>query len=450
MALRALDVWMNGELVGVWYASRSGTPLFGYDADWLTSPRARPLSLSLPFVPGNEPHRGQVVADWFDNLLPESTAIRQRLRRRFDTTSTGAFDLLTAIGRDCVGAVQLTPSGKTPPDPRRIEADPITDSQVAALLRGVTEVRSLGMDDHPDEFRISIAGAQEKTALLRLAGRWHVPSGSTPTTHILKLPLGLIGHMRADLRDSVENEWLSMHLLAELGFPVPDTEIGRFSDAVGEEQALVVKRFDREFATASGSGRKWITRLPQEDFCQALGVPAARKYESDGGPGISDGLALLAGGNQPTEDSIVFAKAQLAFWLLAAPDGHAKNFSIFLRRDGYVLTPLYDVISAWPIIGRGANQWAQQKVKLAMAVRGKRPHRELNRIAYRHWLQLASQTGAPDAMEQMAAVVQSAEGAVRRVESTLPRGFPEQVWTAISRGVLSQRERFLAGADAAR
>lgn len=440
---------MNGELVGAWYASRSGTPLFRYDADWLTSPRARPLSLSLPFVPGNEPHRGAVVADWFDNLLPESAAIRLRLRRRFGTASTGAFDLLMAIGRDCVGAAQLTPSGTAPPDPRHIEADAITDSQVAALLRGVTEVRPLGLGDHPDEFRISIAGAQEKTALLRLRGRWHVPRGSTPTTHMLKLPLGLVGHMRADLRDSVENEWLCMHLLGELGLPVPNTEIGVFSDDVGEEKALIVERFDREAATVSGSRRKWITRLPQEDFCQALGIPATRKYEADGGPGIRDGLALIAGGNRPTADSLVFAKAQLAFWLLAAPDGHAKNFSIFLRRDGYVLTPLYDVISAWPIIGRGRNQWAQQEVKLAMAIRGTKPHRALNRIAYRQWLQLASQTGAQHALEQMVRMVESAEGALHRVESTLPEGFPEQVWTTISRGVLSQRERFLAGADTA-
>jgi serine/threonine-protein kinase HipA len=450
MAARALDVWMNGELVGVWYASRSGTPLFQYNADWPTSPRGRPLSLSLPFVPGNEPHRGHVVADWFDNLLPDSAPIRQRIRQRFSAASTGAFDLLTAIGRDCAGAVQLTTSGTTPPEVHRIEADAITDAQVAVLLRGVTEVRPLGMDDHPDEFRISIAGAQEKTALLRLDGHWHIPSGSTPTTHLLKLPLGIIGHMRADLRDSVENEWLCTHLLGELGLQVPTTEIGRFSDRVGEEKVLIVERFDREFATVPGSRRKWITRLPQEDLCQALGFPASQKYEADGGPGIPEGLSLLAGSNQAMEDRMIFAKAQLAFWLLAAPDGHAKNFSIFLRRSGYVLTPLYDVVSAWPIIGRGANQWAQQDVKLAMALRGKSPHRELNRIAYRHWAMLAAQVGAPNALEQLIAMVQGAEDALRRVEPTLPKGFPEQVWTTISRGVLSQRERFLAGVRAER
>jgi serine/threonine-protein kinase HipA len=447
---RALDVWMNGELVGLWYASRSGTPLFRYDAEWLASPRARPLSLSLPFVPSNEPHRGEIVTAWFDNLLPESAAIRRRLRRRFATTSTDAFDLLSAIGRDCAGAVQLTPSGTVPADARRIDADAISDSEVAALLRGVTGAKPFGAHDHPDEFRISIAGAQEKTALLRLRGRWHVPSGSTPTTHILKLPLGLVGHMRADLRDSVENEWLCMHVLGEFGFPVAGTEIGRFSDETGEEKALIVERFDREFTAAAGSRRRWITRLPQEDFCQALGVSAARKYEADGGPGISEGLALLAGSDQPADDRVVFAKAQLAFWLLAAPDGHAKNFSIFLRRTGYVLTPLYDVISAWPIVGRGANQWAPQKVTLAMAVRGKKPHRELSRIAYRHWQQLSLQTGAPGALEQLTAMVEGADDALRRVERVLPKGFPEHVWATISRGVLAQRERFLAGAAGAR
>jgi serine/threonine-protein kinase HipA len=303
------------------------------------------------------------------------------------------------------------------------------------------------MDDHPDGFRLSIAGAQEKTALLRHSGRWCIPSGPTPTTHIFKLPLGLVGHMRVDMRHSVENEWLCMHLLRELGLPVPDTEIGRFADHVGEEKALIVERFDRALATAPGSRRKWITRLPQEDFCQALGVPAGRKYEADGGPGISAGLELLAGSTQPADDRLMLAKAQLAFWLLAAPDGHAKNFSIFLRRDGYVLTPLYDVISAWPVIGRGPNRWAEQTVKLAMAVRGKRPHRELNRIAYRHWAGLAVQTGAPDALEQMTAMVQSAPDALKRVASKLPARFPEQVWTSIARGVQSQCERFLSGAE---
>jgi serine/threonine-protein kinase HipA len=437
---------MNGELVGVWYASRAGTPVFRYDDEWPNSPRARPLSLSLPFLPGNEPHRGELVAAWFDNLLPDSTVIRERLRSRFRADSARAFDLLAAIGRDCVGAVQIVPSGENPGDVRRIDADPLREPDVAALLRGVTLPTPFGGHANTDEFRISIAGAQEKTALLQIRGQWHLPKRATPTTHIFKLPLGFIGHMRADMRDSVENEWLCMHLLAALGIPVADTEIGRFADEVGEEKALIVKRFDREFVD-DNSGAEWIIRLPQEDFCQATGTSADNKYETDGGPGIPQGLALLAAGERPAQDALVFAKAQLAFWLLAAPDGHAKNFSIFLRRNGYILTPLYDVLSAWPIVGFGPNEWAHQEIKLAMAIRGKRPHRELNRISARHWRRLALETGVPDAFARMTEMVEAADGAIRTLESSLPPGYPDQVWSAISKGVLHQRQRFLSGAE---
>lgn len=450
-AVRALDVWMNGEHVGVWTASRSGVPRWQYADGWLASPRARPLSLSLPFVPGNPPHAGRQVAAWFDNLLPDSAAIRDRLRRRFRTRSAGAFDLLAAVGRDCVGAVQLVPAGADPGDVRRIHGDPLDAPDVARLLRGVTATPPLGLAADPaTELRLSIAGAQEKTALLRLDGRWMLPRGPTPTTHLLKLPLGLVGNLRADLRDSVENEWLCMRLLAALGLPVPPVEIATFADDVGVEKALVVERFDRRLV-ADGD-RPWIARLPQEDLCQATGTPPDQKYERDGGPGITACLALLAGGERARDDARVFAAAQLAFWLLAAPDGHAKNFSVFLRRGGYVLTPLYDVLSAWPIIGTGPSEWPVQQVRLSMALRGagpgRRPHRVLHRIGIPHWRALAHQTGAPDAFAELVALVDRAAGAVATVEGELPADFPARVWDRIAAGVRGQRARFLDGVAA--
>ncbi|MEO7217808.1 MAG: HipA domain-containing protein, partial [Gemmatimonadaceae bacterium] len=355
----ALDIWMNGEHVGVWHPSRAGNPVFKYDSEWLQSERGRPISLSLPFLPGNEPHRGEYVSAWFDNLLPDSDTIRKRLSQRFHTSSRQAFDLLAAIGRDCVGAVQIMPVGTDPGNVRRIDSEPLTDADVAALLRRVTGSEHLGADPG-DEIRISIAGAQEKTALARINGHWHRPHGATPTTHILKLPLGVIGNIRANMHESVENEWLCLEFLRRLGLPVASASIEAFADAIGQEKVLVLERFDREFRPATGSDPAWIVRLPQEDFCQATGVPSARKYETEGGFGIQQSLALLAAGEQRAEDSLVFIKAQVAFWLLAAPDGHAKNFSIFLRRNGYIMTPLYDVLSAWPIIGKGPNKWAQQ------------------------------------------------------------------------------------------
>jgi serine/threonine-protein kinase HipA len=439
---------MNGEAVGRWYLNQSGTSVFQYDEHWPGSPHARGLSLSLPMLPGNQPHRGDVVTAWFDNLLPDSRDIRERLARRFRTGSTRTFDLLRAIGRDCVGAVQLMPLGDVPVNMRQIDAKPIADSDVARRLRSVTVSRGFGeSEDALEDFRISIAGAQEKTALLELDGQWCVPRAATPTTHILKLPLGLVGHLRLDMKDSVENEWLCMHLLGALGFPVARTEIATFSDESGDEKVLVVERFDRRFVRGGAEhSTGWIVRLPQEDLCQALGVPPEKKYESDGGPSMATIMDLLRAGEHPERDVLMFAKAQLAFWLLAAVDGHAKNFSIFLRRHGYALTPLYDVLSAWPIIGHGPDTLAYQRAALAMSVRGtRRRHRRLDRITTGDWVRLASDTGVPNAFQALVDLVDRVEPAIARVEARLPPGFPRHVWTSITQGMRSHRERFLRG-----
>ena len=443
--IRALDVYMNGELVGTWHPNRQGTSVLEYDPSWLASPRGRALSLSLPFLPGNQPHRGEHVTWWFDNLLPDSRQIRERVRQRFRLDSSDPFDLLAAIGRDCVGAVQLLPAGSEPPAVRRIDAERLTDQEVAELLRRVPTVERPGERTLEEAFRLSIAGAQEKTALLHRDGIWYRPRGATPTTHILKLPLGLVGNVGADLRDSVENEWLCLQLLHELGLPVPSADIASFPDARGEMKVLVVERFDRRLIRDPADGTEWIVRLPQEDLCQATGTPPIRKYEADGGPTLHDCLDLLGAGTRARADQLTFVKAQLAFWLLAAPDGHAKNFSIFLQRDGYVMTPLYDVLSAWPIIGPGPQEWALQDASLAMAVRGSRPYRQLHRIAVRHWRALAARTGHPDAFDQLVGVVEQANSALTRVSQRLPTTFPPSVWTRIADGVQSQVRRFQLG-----
>jgi serine/threonine-protein kinase HipA len=154
---------------------------------------------------------------------------------------------------------------------------------------------------------------------------------------------------------------------------------------------------------------------------------------------------LLQAGLEPTRDAVTFAKAQLAFWLLAAPDGHAKNFSIFLKRGGYRMTPLYDVLSAWPIIGSGPTEWAYQDAKLAMAIRGSRPYRLMGRIAVRYWRKLASETMVPGAFDEMVQMVEGAERALSRLEQRLPEDFPPYVWDRIAAGIRKHRERFLAG-----
>ena len=442
---------MNGLPVGVWTTLRTGTPVLRYHEAWVRSDEGRGLSLSLPFTADLE-HRGDAVTHYFENLLPDSADVRRRLRRRFHARSDEAFDLLVAIGRDCVGALQLLPPGTEPDGWNRIDAEPLRNTDVEKILASVTSDAPLGQGDD-DDFRISIAGAQEKTALLRMGGKWYRPHGATPTTHILKLPLGLVGNMRADMTDSVENEWLCAQIMAGLGIGMARTEMATF----GATKALVVTRFDRRWqGVAEGADQKsrfkppegaWIARLPQEDFCQALGVAPDRKYQADGGPSMQDCLQILALSEQAGEERAVFARAQLAFWFLAATDGHAKNFSIHHRRGGrFGLTPLYDVLSAWPIIGAGANRVPYQRAKLAMAVKGVNVHYRLRDIQARHWQRLAASCG-PGVWEQMLQMARSVRHVLEGIESHLPENFPARVWTPIAAGMHRHAVQFLRAAE---
>ncbi|MCW5661648.1 MAG: type II toxin-antitoxin system HipA family toxin [Burkholderiaceae bacterium] len=445
---------MNGLPVGVWTTLRTGAPVLRYREDWARAEEGRALSLSLPFT-ANLEHRGAAVAHYFDNLLPDSADIRRRLRRRFHARSEDPFDLLTAIGRDCVGAVQLLPQGREPQGWNRIDAEPLSDREVDSIIASVTSDAPLGQQEEED-LRISIAGAQEKTALLRMGGKWHRPHGATPTTHILKLPLGLVGNMRADMSDSVENEWLCGRILSALGFGVAPAAMTTF----GETKVLVVTRFDRRWqGIEAGAEQKarfrpphnaWIARLPQEDLCQALGIAPDRRYQQDGGPSVADCLQVLARSEHAAEDRATFALAQLAFWLMAATDGHAKNFSIHHHRGGrFALTPLYDVLSAWPIIGNGPNHIAYQRAKLAMAIRGeKNVHYGLRDIQTRHWQRLAQLCG-PDVWARMQALVAVVDVALAQVEGELPKDFPPRVWGAIAKGMRQQARRFEAGVASA-
>ncbi len=429
----------------------TGTPVFRYDSSWVQSPSARALSLSLPITVDRE-LRGEAVDHFFDNLLPDSSHIRRRIRTRFQTRSTHAFDLLSAVGRDCVGAVQLLPPDQTPEGWNRITAEPLTATGVEATLREVTLATPLGAEEQ-SEFRISLAGAQEKTALLRMSGKWFRPTGATPTTHILKLPLGVVGNFQGDFSDSVENEWLCGQVLRELGLPVAESEIARF----GEQRVLVVTRFDRRWSGITAkevqrrsfkpTRRTWIARLPQEDLCQASGLPPTKRHEAEGGPSIQSSLRILAGSTNSDQDQTTFLLAQLSFWLLAATDGHGKNFSIFHQRGGsYALTPLYDVLSAWAVIGQGKNELPLERAKLAMAVRGRRPHYRIDEITGRHWRELAERFAVADLWTRMQALVAEAPEALARVEARLPQEFPGRIYARIRAGVLSQARRFAATA----
>ena len=439
---RTLGLWMNGAFVGTWSLAPNAPDTLHYDLAWTQSEQGRPLSLSLPFAPGNTPHRGDKVRAYFENLLPDSKDIRDRLARRFNTGSTSAFELLAEIGRDCVGALEILPDGATSAGTSPLQSEPLSDAQVAQVLRGTTTMDAMGWGADDDDFRISIAGAQEKTALLLRDGQWALPRGNTPTTHIFKLPLGLIGGMKLDMRDSVENEWLCSLILQEFGIAVADCRPMQFEDV----SVLVVRRFDRVWWTHP-SGDSRLIRLPQEDMCQATGVSPEAKYEADGGPGMDHILDVLDGSMTREQDRRDFFKAQLLFWMLCATDGHAKNFSLFLRPGGrYQLTPLYDVLSAYPVLGEGPGKMSPFKAKMAMAVRSKNAHWKMRDILRRHWVALGTRHGilneaAREAEHLINDIAARAPEVIAKVRTQLPEGFPVPLAEAVFEGMQDAAKR---------
>ena len=369
---RVLDVYVGSSKVGSYTREPGGATSFRYDPDWLSSEKAFPISLSMPL--SDRVWSGEGATSYFDGLLPDDRTVREKIAAREQADSAGIFDLLAVIGRDCVGALRFVPEGLEPGDPTEMSYRPVDDNEIATRIASLGNT-PLGMQAD-DDFRLSIAGVQEKTAFLRIDNQWQLPLGPTPTSHIFK-PAMKTSPSGADFSDTPWNEWLCLVLCRALGLESANAEILIFDG----NPAIVVERFDRTWKNGV------IYRLPQEDICQALGVPPARKYQSDGGPGIVDVLQFLNGAVAPHEDRMAFMKAQIVFWLLAAIDGHAKNFSIFLSPGGYRLAPLYDVMSAapWP-------EFPDQKIKLAMALGNKNYYR-LKQIQLRYFYQTGQKAG---------------------------------------------------------
>jgi serine/threonine-protein kinase HipA len=198
-----LRVLLNNRLVGHLLKELSGAISFQYAESWLSRSDAIPLSLSLPLR--EDAYRGQRVVAVCENLLPDSETLKRLIAGRIGAAGTDAYSLLSQIGRDCVGALQFVPDDHDAVyDTSRIDGQVIADHDVERLLKNLARA-PLGLATD-EEFRISIAGAQEKTALLRYDGKWLKPHGTTPTTHILKTQIGTLPD-GIDLSNSVENEY---------------------------------------------------------------------------------------------------------------------------------------------------------------------------------------------------------------------------------------------------
>jgi serine/threonine-protein kinase HipA len=423
-----LRVLLNNHLVGHLLKEPSGAIYFRYDASWLARGNAIPVSLSLPLR--EDAYRGEPVVAVVENLLPDSDVLKRRIAEKVGAQGTDAYSLLSRIGRDCVGALQFVPENdKAVCDTAGINGKVISDKGIEDILNNLVRA-PLGLERDQD-FRISVAGAQEKTALLYHRGKWWKPYGATPTTHIFKTQIGKLQN-GLDLSNSVENEYYCLKLLAAFGLPVNNAKIRAF----GKTEALVVERFDRAWTK---DGR--LLRVPQEDFCQALLCPSSRKYQNQGGPSMVEILKFLKGADTPAEDQKTFLKTQILFWLIGATDGHAKNFSVVLGPGGsFRLAPIYDVLTAQPSVD--SRRIERKQMKLAMSV-GDSRHYKIDDVRGRHFIQTAERAGLPgslasDALQEVAKAVNNAMAAI---EKQLPADFPNAIHVSVRNGMRSRLQR---------
>jgi serine/threonine-protein kinase HipA len=419
---RPLQVFTNARRVGLLERTSEGRLLFTYDADWLSNPQAMPISLSLPLR--EERYADDRPPAFFDNLLPDNSEIRRRIAETTGASDASVFELLSVVGRDCIGALQFIPDGEELPSQKPASGKAISPKRIADILKGLS-VFPQGSPEEP--FRISMAGAQYKTAFLRWRGRWTVPHGATPTTHIFKPPIGKLPH-GPDLSSSAENEWLCLALAKAFRLPVAHAQVHTFEGT----PCLVVERFDRRWST----DKTRVSRLMQEDLCQALGIPSARKYESHGGPGLHALMGLLDASDNRDQDRTTFMRAQLVYFLLGAIDGHAKNFSIHLTRTGFQLAPLYDVLTVWPSVRKSEIPW--KRVKFAMAV-GDSRHYDLRTIQKRHWFETAKHCGFDSrTLQTLLDDLHACVETLRASPLNLPKNFPSKLYEDTFNGIVKQ------------
>ena len=363
----------NGNVMGYLTRHERVRLIFSYDEAWRRASGAYPISLSMPLVGAEYGHA--VIEPWLWGLLPDNENVLARWARRFQVSARSAFSLLRATGEDCPGGVQFAPPDRVDRllGARTPDVDWLTEEQVGARLRVLNEDGSAWRLPG-DAGRFSLAGAQAKTALYFGEGRWGVPRGPTPTTHILKPPIpGFPGHCA--------NEHLCLTLARALGVPAARSRVRWF----GEETVLVVERYDR-VSTADG-----LTRVHQEDLCQALGLPPTAKYESDGGPGCGRmAHAIRTCSSRPGRDLRTFVRALALNWTIGGTDAHAKNFSLLIGAGGGAsLAPLYDVASLLPYPGH-----YEPRLRLATRIGGEA---RLGYIQVRHWTRFSAEVGLPAA-----------------------------------------------------
>jgi serine/threonine-protein kinase HipA len=318
-----LYVHYQQQLVGTLSRTAARTMRFAYDDGWLLSANRFPVSLSLPldgtFTDSDSQH-------FFANLLPEGN-VREQICKSLKISADNDFELLKAIGGDCAGALTITGTQscdlqETPP---RYET--VTDKQLARWSQGAPNVFAAVTGQR--DIRLSLAGAQDKLPVYMEGTQIMIPLGNAPSTHLLKFASPHYSHLP-------ENETFITLLAKEVGLPVVNIRIRK----TVKLSITIIARYDRR----SDAGR-WI-RIHQEDFCQALGIDASRKYEKEGGPGYKQCADLIRQHVAfPLVDLQKLLRWSLYNLLIGNADAHGKNLSLLYDSSGTPsLAPFYDLV----------------------------------------------------------------------------------------------------------
>lgn len=417
---RELSVYLDGAYVGSLAQDRHGLTTFIYDEQYRSQPESTPLSLSMPLH--TRQHRRRVVEPFLQGLLPDSEGTLQQWAAQFHVSPRNPFALLRHVGADTPGALQVLPTDQPASDAREqgVELERLTDADVAVLLAD--------MSAHPSEWgarhrgRWSLAGTQPKMALFRDDDGWAIPRDSTPTTHIVK-PATIAYPNHA------VNEYLCMRAAQLMGLAAAASEVVTLA---GHEPVFVTRRYDRRRAL---SGR-W-QRLHQEDLCQALSVSPAHKYQSDGGPGISQIASLLTSlpiSEGRASSALRFFDALVYNVAIGNTDAHAKNYSLLLHGSDVVLAPLYDLGSIAP--------YPNPRDLLDDAAMTIGNHSRMNQITTSDWMRVAAMLRLPaeTAHERLTEIALGAPDAIRTAALDLP--LPPQVVSPIADAIIAYTQRF--------
>ncbi len=364
MTKAQLDVFIAGARAGVLSQEDSGALSYRYLREY----RGVPLSSSMPL--STREYRDKTILPYLWGLLPEDIATRKRVAAEANISYNNPFALLGIIGLDCPGAVQFSRQSEKAPREERLV--PVNESDIAYRLSQLRNNNSgwIATNEH-----WSLGGQQNKFALRRQDNLWFACEGAAATTHILKSGVHGLSHQAL-------NEYVCMQVARKCGINVAKTEYCEFEGERGTEPAIVIERYDRVVLD------KNVTRLHQEDFCQALGCLPDNKYTMYGGPGAADILKFLTSTGSAAQTNVASFLQMLFFnYLFAATDAHAKNYSLLLAADGaHRLAPMYDVASIAPYLEQ--NQWKNKPPKLAMSIGGEN---RVGHLSSKHLLKMTEQ-----------------------------------------------------------